>query len=111
MVYDRCANYNAFGHDPDGRLAYLANMFWGPQYVPSFPSQVFTGPPEPPRYGPPAAYQRPCLPAGWLPNPPLGPTPQPPYLDPLAYFDPELFDGLRFNSMYVNAKSKFLAKV
>ena len=106
MVYDRGANYNAFGRDPDGQLAHLANVFWGPQYVPPFPSQVFAGPPEPPRYGPPAAYQRRCLPAGWLPNPPPGPTPQPPYLDPPPYFDPELFDGLRFNSAYVNAKSK-----
>ena len=91
---DHCANYNTFSHDPDGRLAYLASLFWGPEYVPPFPCQVFIGLPEPPRYGPPAAYQRQCLPAGWVPTPPPRPTPQPPYLDPLLYFDPELFDGL-----------------
>jgi hypothetical protein len=99
---DRCAYYNTFGRDPDGQLAYLAMVFWGPDYVPPFPSQVFGGPPEPPRYGAPAAYQLRCLPSGWVPNTPPGPPTQPPYLDPPPYFDHELFSGLWFNSAYVN---------
>ena len=98
---DRCANYNAFGHDPDGLLAYVAMALWGPNYVPPFPSKVFGGPPEPPRYGPPAAYQRHCLPPGWTPTPPPGPAVQPLYLDLPAYFDAEMFDALRFGSDYV----------
>jgi hypothetical protein len=98
---DRGADYNAFGRDPDGRLAYLAAAFWGPSYVPPFPSQVFGGPPEPPRYGPPAAYQHRCLPPSWAPSPPPGPPPQPPYLDPPPYFDAGLFDAFRFGSNYV----------
>ena len=104
MVHiDRCANYSAFGYDPDGRVAYLAMFFWGPEYVPAFPSKVFGGPPEPPRYGPPAAYQRRSLPFGWVPTPPPGPATEPPYIDPPLYFDPGLFNGLRYNSAYVNA--------
>jgi hypothetical protein len=103
MVYtDKGANYNVFGYDPDGRLAYLAMVLWGPKYVPSIPSHVFGGPPEPPCYGPPAYYQVHCLPPGWVPTPPPGLTPQSPYLDPPAYFDPELFDALRFGSAYVS---------
>jgi hypothetical protein len=101
--FDTGANYNMFGHDPKGRLAYLAVLFWGPDYVPPFPSQVFARPPEPPRYGPPAAYQHHCLPPGLAPTPPPGTPPQPLYLDPPPYFDHGLFDALRFSSAYINS--------
>lgn len=68
-MLDSCADYNAFGRDPDGRLAFLAAFFWGPDYVPDHTIQQFVGPPEPPRFGPPAKYQIPCLPPGWKPRP------------------------------------------
>jgi hypothetical protein len=54
MPRDTCTNYNAFGHDPDGWIAHLAAWFFGPKWIPPFPAQIFAGPPEPPRYGPPA---------------------------------------------------------
>ncbi|KAF8056932.1 hypothetical protein FPV67DRAFT_1451746 [Lyophyllum atratum] len=65
---DRGANYNAFGRDPDGRMAYLAACLWGSDYVPPHTVQQFVGAPEPPRYGPPAPYQRCHLPPGWTPT-------------------------------------------
>ncbi|RDB29818.1 hypothetical protein Hypma_014049 [Hypsizygus marmoreus] len=99
QVRDRGANYNAFGWDPNGRLAYLASFFYGPAYVPTITLQQFAGPAEPPRYGPPARYQLSCLPAGFQPRRPpnfLDPQdpdeiPQPPYLDPPNVFDPQIF--------------------
>ena len=66
---DRGADYNAFGRDPDGRLAYLAAWFWGPDYAPDYTVQQFVGLLEPPRYGPPAPYQIASLPPGWKPTP------------------------------------------
>ncbi|RDB23628.1 hypothetical protein Hypma_009521 [Hypsizygus marmoreus] len=99
MPRDRCANYNAFGRDPNGRVAYLASFFYGPDYVPAITLQQFGGPPEPPRYGPPARYQLACLPPGFQPRRPpnfLDPedpdgVPEPPYLDGPEVFDPRLF--------------------
>jgi hypothetical protein len=101
-MVDRCANYNAFGYDPKGELAYAATALWGPDYVPPFPSKVYVGALEPPRYGPPATYQVCCLPPGWIPNPPPGPAAQPMYLHPPSNFDAGLFDGLKYNSAFVN---------
>ncbi|KAF8059027.1 hypothetical protein FPV67DRAFT_1454678 [Lyophyllum atratum] len=48
---DRGANYNAFGRDPYGRIAYLAAWMWGPEYVPGYDVQQFVGVPEPPPLG------------------------------------------------------------
>jgi hypothetical protein len=92
---DRCANYNAFGYDPDGSIAGISAMLFGPEWIPPFPLQQFVGLPEPPRYGAPAYYQRNCLPEGFTPNLPLDIYPSPPYLDPPTPWDPSLFDAIR----------------
>lgn len=97
---DRCANYNAFGHDPNGLYAYLASIFFGPDFIPATPPQVFVGRLEPPRFGPPATYQLPCLPPGFEPRAPPysygGIPPMPPFIDPPENFDPkEIFAALR----------------
>jgi hypothetical protein len=97
MPRDTCANYNAFGRDPDGWIAHLAAWFFGPEWIPPFPAQIFAGPPEPPRYGPSAEYQLRSLPWGFTPTPPpqyYGP-PTAPYIDPPPYFHPSLFNALR----------------
>lgn len=98
---DRGANYNAFGRDPNGRLAFLSAFFFGPDYVPAYTPQQFAGPPEPPRFGPPAPYQIVCLPPGWKPRPlpsfyGAGEALGPPYLDPPSGgFDPKIFAALK----------------
>lgn len=103
---DRCANYNAFGRDPHGRLAFLAAFFFGPDWVPEYTSQQFAGPPEPPRFGPPARYQLACLPPGWKPRAPPNfyggeDAPDPPYLDPPSgVFHPEIFAALQHISRF-----------
>lgn len=65
---DTGADYNAFGRDPYGWIAYLCALFFGPDYIPLVPRSQFGGAPEPPRYGPPARYQLSCLPAGFTPQ-------------------------------------------
>lgn len=98
---DRGADYNAFGRDPEGRLAFLAAFFWGPAYVPQYTIQQFAGPPEPPRFGPPAPYQRACLPEGWKPHAPpnfygVALVSHSEYLTPPAgNFDPQIFAALQ----------------
>lgn len=98
---DTCADYNAFGCDLDGRLAFLAAFFWGPAYVPHYTVQQFGGPPGPPRFGPPAPYQRAYLPVGWEPRPPpnfygLDLSHHSDYLDPPSgIFDPRIFAALQ----------------
>jgi hypothetical protein len=107
MPRDNGANYNAFGRDPNGLIAYLAAFLFGPDWVPSFPAQVFAGPSQPPRFGPPARYQLGCLPAGFIPRPPpnfFGP-PHKPYLQPPSPFDVELFDAVRFSSRFIDEGS------
>lgn len=69
VVRDRCSDYNAFGRDPEGLIAYIAALLWGRDYVPAYPVQQFVGAIEPPKYGPPAPYQIDCLPPGWKPTP------------------------------------------
>ena len=92
---DTGANYNAFGYDPNGAIAYFTTFFFGPDWVPSYTVQQFGGPPEPPRYGPPAPYQLACLPRDFVPRAPPnfgGSFPAcPPYLDPPAMFHPSMF--------------------
>ncbi|KAG6810628.1 hypothetical protein H0H92_011062 [Tricholoma furcatifolium] len=63
------ADYNAFGFDPYGRIAYIAAELYGSDYVPSNTVRRFIGDVQPPRYGPPAPYQRHVLPPGWTPKP------------------------------------------
>jgi hypothetical protein len=100
---DTCADYNVFGRDPDGRIAFLAALFFGPNWVPLCPHQQFSGPPEPPRYGPPAQYQLQCLPKGFVAAPPpnyFSSRPSLPFrpsspLSPPAGFDISCFDALR----------------
>lgn len=99
---DRGADYNAFGPDPTGRLAFLAAFFWGPAFVPVYTIQQFGGPPEPPRFGPPAPYQRGCLPEGWKPRAPPNfygvdlPSHDSNYLNPpTGIFDPQIFAALQ----------------
>jgi len=92
---DRGANYNAFGYDPNGAIAYFVAFFYGPDWVPSHTVQQFGGPPEPPRYGPPAPYQIACLPDDFIPMPPPnfgGYAPNdPPYAELPARFHPSIF--------------------
>ncbi|KAG6809396.1 hypothetical protein H0H92_000406 [Tricholoma furcatifolium] len=63
------ADYNAFGFDPYGRIAYIAAELYGSDYVPQHNVRRFIGDVQPPRYGPPAPYQRPVLPPDWTPQP------------------------------------------
>ena len=65
---DNGSNYNAFGYDPDGRIAYLVALFYGPGWRPRTIPKQFGGPPAPPRFGPPAPYQKHCLPRGFKPR-------------------------------------------
>jgi hypothetical protein len=102
-ITDTCANYNAFGRDPNGLIAYLAGICFGPRWVPPYTVQQFVGRLEPPRYGPPAPYQIPCLPEGFIPRSPpniLGMTAEElnnedSWIDPPSPFDPLMFEALR----------------
>jgi hypothetical protein len=107
MARDTCANYNAFGRDPHGLIAHLAAWFFGPNWIPPFPHQVFVGRPEPPRYGPPAAYQLNSLPPSFLPNPPpeyFG-RPTSPFIDPPPYLDLEWFDAVTCSSRFTHLEA------
>jgi len=64
------ADYNAFGYDPEGRIAAVAAYFYGPAWQPvhsqpvhshgiPWPTGCIIGPP---RYGPPVLWQIPSLP-------------------------------------------------
>ena len=104
MPRDSGANYNAFGCDPNGLIAYLAAFLFGPEWVPDFPAQAFAGPPEPPRFGPPVQYQCRCLPPGFIPKQPpnfFGP-PHQPYVKAPRDFDIELFDAIWFSSRFID---------
>lgn len=88
------ADYNIFGYDPLGIIAHLAAWFYGPGWRPRYlgPRPVFTGPIQPPRYGPPASHQMRCLPKDFVPCPPphhYG-TPYPPYLPSPVNYHPDL---------------------
>jgi len=60
------ADYNAFGYDPEGRLAAVAAYFFGPAWKPPCSPGIPTPSQRhiilPPRYGPPAPWQIPSLP-------------------------------------------------
>lgn len=102
---DTCADYNAFGRDPYGRIAYLCAMFFGPHYSPAVTPSQFVGRTTPPRYGPPAKYQLACIPLGFIPHPPPNYLEDLPelagmdagwFLDPPDIFDPQVFYALAY---------------
>ncbi|KAG6906159.1 hypothetical protein DXG01_015549, partial [Tephrocybe rancida] len=114
----RGADFNAFGYDPDGFLAYFAAEWYGRDYVPEYNVQIFSGYDgitEPPRFGPAAPYQIPILPEHWMPTPPIffhifG---EPPLSDEFSQpwpargtFDRNLWDALRIVPKYKD-HSKF----
>lgn len=109
---DTSADYNAFGRDPDGRLAFLAAFFWGRDYIPTFTIQQFAGPPEPPRFGPPARYQMACLPPGWKPRAPpkfygldLANHSEDNLDPPTGIFDPKIFAALQHIARFESSQS------
>jgi len=68
------ADYNAFGYDPEGRIAAVAAYFYGPAWQPvhsqpvhshgiPWPTGCIIGPP---RYGPPVPWQIPLLPNNFI---------------------------------------------
>lgn len=100
---DSGADYNAFGRDPQGRIAYLCALFFGPNYIPLVPASQFGGRVVPPRYGPPAHYQRACLPQDFVvqspPNydadlPDLARMDSSWFLEPPKIFDPSAFNAV-----------------
>lgn len=102
------ANYNALGRDPNGFMTWLVAFFYG-TWLPTTPAHRFGGPPQPPRYGPPASYQLACLPEGFKPNPPPRfhshePTSasmdQNDFLEPPETWTPELFAALRHTATF-----------
>lgn len=96
------SDYNVFGYDPQGFIAHLAALFYGPGWRPRVlgPRPFYVGAIQPPHYGPPALHQRPCLPENFTPCPPphyYG-TPNPPYLPaPTGYYPdfPGVLKGLQ----------------
>jgi hypothetical protein len=94
MPHDTGTNYNAFGHDPDGSIAYLAAWFFGPNWVLSLPRCLWD------LHNCLVTVR--CLPAGYVTNSPphiFGP-PTAPYLKPPMYFHPCLFDALKYMLKY-----------
>lgn len=110
------ANYNALGYDPDGFMTWLVAFFFG-SWVPSSPAHRFAGPPQPPRYGPPASYQLPCLPEGFKPNPPpnfhshnptSGSVDVDDMLDPPEKWTPDVFAALRHTATFEDKGEDFV---
>ncbi|KAG6909310.1 hypothetical protein DXG01_001109 [Tephrocybe rancida] len=105
---DHCQHYNAFGYDPNGRMASIAANLYGPDYAPDYDIKQFVGKPEPPKFGPPASFQKRSLPhltdGTWSPTPAPGAPKRSllagsgfefsDYLDPPALFVPSLYDAL-----------------
>lgn len=102
------ADYNALGRDPNGFMTWVVAFFYG-TWLPTTPAHRFGGPPQPPRYGPPASYQLACLPEGFKPNPPprfhsYDPTSrsmdEDEFLEPPEKWTPELFAALRHTATF-----------
>lgn len=115
---DTGADYNAFGRDPCGRIAYLCALFFGPHYVPSVTPSQFVGRAAPPRYGPPASYQLPCLPPGFKPQPPPDYLEELPeltgmdatwFLDPPEAFDLQAFYALSYLASFLQRGGECLS--
>lgn len=123
---DHGSNYNTFGYDPDGRVAYLAALSYGPHWVPRFTPKQFGGPPAPPRFGPPAPYQKDCLPPGFKPRmhrdyykmeAAFAATQRvyaetgedlSDYLDAPEQFDPHIFDAFKFGKAFMESELSFM---
>lgn len=111
------SDYNVFGYDPEGFLAHLAALFYGPEWRPriSGPRPYYTGVIQPPRYGPPAFHQRACLPEDFvvcLPPHYFG-IPSPPYLSAPQNFHPDfasVLKGLQISILQDQMKSKLLLR-
>lgn len=91
------SSFNAFGHDPDGRVAHVVKHLFGPWVPHIFRHARFTGQRHaPPRYGPPTTYQIPWLPTGFVPrNPPsYHGLPRGPHLPPPLPYDPAILMAL-----------------
>lgn len=116
---DHGPNYNAFSYNPDGWVAYLVALFYGPDWVSWVTPKQFGGPPAPPHFGPPAPYQEACLPPGFKPrmhpdfykleaafmaseNVALGEESD--FLDSLQEFDPEIFDAFKFGRDFMQSE-------
>ena len=97
-----CADYNAFGYDPNGLIAHLTAHFYGPRWKPHYNVQQYVGQIQPPRYGPPAPYQIQSLPPNFRPwtLPNYYGKPVSLYLDPPALFDPNVFAALRLSARW-----------
>ncbi|KAI9453667.1 hypothetical protein BJY52DRAFT_1396504 [Lactarius psammicola] len=78
-------DYNAFGYDPRGRVANSAGLLFGEDWHPNQQTIPHPHGPgvAPPRFGPPAGYQQPHLPNGFVmgeartPQSPQGVDPSP----------------------------------
>jgi hypothetical protein len=89
------ADWNIFGYDPNGLLAYLVAYFFGPQWIPNTFNHLpmWVGNIQPPCYGPPGPQQTAHLPLNWEANPPplyYG-VPSGLYLPPPRTFSPSAF--------------------
>lgn len=92
------ADWNIFGYDPNGLLAYLVAYFFGPDWLPETFDHLprWVGEVKPPRYGPPGPHQAAHIPPGWKCTPPplyYG-EPSRPYLPPPRIFRPSAFASL-----------------
>jgi hypothetical protein len=94
------ADWNIFGYDPNGLLAYLVAYFFGPRWVPEtfghLPRWFGQAGIQPPCYGHPGPEQATHLRPNWKQNqPPLyyG-EPSGPYLTPPRVFNPSAFASL-----------------
>ena len=79
---ERPEDYNAFGYDPRGRVANNVGLLFGENWRPDQQTiPRYHGPNiAPPRFGPPADYQRPILPNDFVPH-----LPHDGYLGALQY--------------------------
>lgn len=93
------ADYNIFGYDPDGFIAHLAALFYGPAWRPRFTGMrsFFVGMAQPPRYGPPAKHQLACLSKDFkaCQPPHYHGTPCPPYLPNPENYHPDFITVLK----------------
>jgi hypothetical protein len=98
-------DYNAFGYDPEGRLAAVAAYFYGPAWKPvhgyGIPSATGLAL-EPPWYGPPAQWQLPSLPHDFIARLP------PCYLGwPCAYLpSPDTFNTTNFAALFLTLRDR-----
>jgi hypothetical protein len=101
-----CADYNAFGYDPEGRIAAVAAYFYGPAWKPArspgIPTPIQRHTIRPPRYGPPAPWQIPSLPWDFVAHLP------PCYLGlPSGYVPgPDTFNTTNFAAIFLTLRDR-----